>query len=233
MQRSLTVFFLLCIFASCKKKGMATGRVTSVFDGAPMEGVLIHKTYSGDAYLTPSAGWELPAVTSDANGDFIINAKYSRRPLFDYNISLLPNENYVSGYPQQMTDTSSETSFTYWYFNSEYRAISSSQSWYELKKKRRTQHYEFQVAPCARIKFVATNVAPFNADDAIYVDTVDENFETGYESLFSQSPGFPPEIGYKSVPTGGTIKLRWKVRKKGQENLFYDTVALPAFKKLI
>jgi len=227
---NLKTLFILCTSAvliiACKRKGTVSGKVTNVFDGLPVEGIEVRISENSD--LSPSSK-NLQIGASDTNGDYMINVTYNTRISYDYYVSLNPNDNYNKENPYLVKDTVSDILKAYFYFTSQYRSL--KQDITDVKKTKGKQHFDFNVAPCGRLRIIARNVSPANDSDKIVVSVIDKNLIEGATTVYSGKFRVPVTGSYMLIPTSGTVSLKWLVTSNNQKTTLYDTIPLAPFSK--
>lgn len=222
-------FIIICAIslATCKRSGTVNGKVTNVFNGKPVEGIAVKISQSAE--LKPDSK-ALQLATTNADGSFMINATYNTRVTYDYYISLQPNENYVATNQFSVKDTVSEISKAYLYYTSQYKTLKQDIS--NIKKTKDNQYFEFNVAPCARLKIVATDTIPKNDNSRVIVTFIDRNLTTGNPIIYSKTTRESSIPGdYILVPTSGTVSISWYVNSENPAYVHTDTLVLTAFTK--
>lgn len=213
--------------AACKRSGSVNGKVTNIFNGEPVEGIAVKISQSAE--LKPDAK-ALQLATTKTDGKFMINATYNTRVTYDYYISLQPNENYVASSQFTVKDTASEISKAYLYYTSQYKTLKQDIS--NVKKTKDNQYFEFNVAPCARLKIVATDTIPKNDNSRVIVTFIDRYITTGNPIIYSKTTRESSTPGdYILVPTSGTVSISWYVNSESPAYVHTDTLVLTPFTK--
>ncbi len=223
--KPILVFSCCLLILSCKRKGTVSGTVTNVFDNKPVEGVEVKVSQTSE--LNDSKGTQVS--TTDANGNYRINATYNTRVTYDYYVSLKPNDNYNSADPFTVKDTVQDVYKAYFYYTSHYRSL--KQDITAVKKSKGNQQFDFNVAPGGRLRIAARNVAPADPEDKIEVSVVDKNLPDGAKLIYTGKTSIPVTGNYSLVPTSGTVSIKWKVTTPTMQTITIDTIPLPAFSK--
>ena len=167
--------------------------------------------------------------TTDKNGDYLINATYNTRLSYDYYISLNPNGSYTKENPYLVKDTSSSILKAYFYYSSQYRSL--MQDITDIKKSKGNQHFDFNVAPCGRLRIIARNVAPADDSDKIVVSVIDKNLVDGAAIVYSGKFRMPVTGNYMLIPTNGTVSIKWLITSNNKKTTLFDTIPLEPYTK--
>jgi len=230
MKKILFVSICLLALASCKRKGDVTGKVLNAIDGSPVEGVDVRVTYSADDLSNSDKTTSIQLASTDAAGDYRINAVYNTKIGYEYYVSLNPNDAFDKTNQFFVKDTTANISKTFYYFAAQYSGI--SQDIKPIKKTKKSQNFELKAATCARLKIVARNVLPINDSDKIVVTLVDNKLKDGGVEIFSNKVKETPAIGnYSLIPTVGKASLKWVVTDLSGTRTFYDTISVVPYTK--
>lgn len=226
MQMRISGIFIISavfFFASCKKKGEISGKVTNLFDGSPVEGIQVQVHYSNGSWLNYKSG-EFAPVTTDSEGSFSFDASYKRNKRYVYAISLR-----ASGGSLDQPDSVAETVKSYLFHSGTYAGIDASQDNQTLNKDK-SQHFDFKVIPTARLLIVVKREFPNNPSNPIRVmiDDPKMNYPDFYD--FELRSDLSQGVYKYVVPVNGKVKIRWIINNN---EVHAGTVELLPFKKTI